>query len=107
MELAILLETLARIPNRNKTLVGSGVALGEMQTPITRTGAVKEIACSPHDHNSLLEMMMQWTSLWFERPPQTKKKKNIAVLVDVSNVENKAISHETVPIKQHEYALSK
>jgi len=61
MELAILLEMLAKTLNRNKTLVGSGVALGETQTPITRIGVVKEIARNPHVHDFLPEMTTLWT----------------------------------------------
>jgi len=46
MGLAIPLETLAKIPNRSRILVGSGVDLGEIPTPITKTGADKETKLS-------------------------------------------------------------
>jgi len=62
MELATLLETLAKVPNKNKTLVGSGVAQGETRTPITRIGKVKEVEHNPLALVSLPEMMMLWTS---------------------------------------------
>jgi len=45
-----------------------------------------------------LKTTMQWMSPWFERPPPTKKKRNIAVLVDAFNVENKVILCKTVPV---------
>ena len=43
MGLVIPLETLVKIPNKNKILVGFGVALEGTLTPITRLGADKEI----------------------------------------------------------------
>jgi len=61
METAIPLETLAKTPNKNKTPVGSGVAPEEMQTPVIRTGTVKEIAHSPHIHDFLPETTTLWT----------------------------------------------
>jgi len=61
MELATLLETLVKIPNKNRTLVGFGAALGETPTPTTKTGTVKEIKHNPLALVSLPEMMMPWT----------------------------------------------
>jgi len=61
MELAILLETLVKTPNRSKTLDGSGVVLGETQTPTTRIGAVKEIELNLHALVSLPGTMTLWT----------------------------------------------
>jgi len=42
MGLATPLETLAKIPNRNKILVGFGVTLEGILTLITKTGVDKE-----------------------------------------------------------------
>jgi len=42
MGLAIPLETLVRTPSKNRTLVGSGDALGETPTPTTKIGGDRE-----------------------------------------------------------------
>jgi len=62
MGLAIPLETLVKTPNKNKTLVGSGVALGEPLTPTTKIGMDRET-----ELNLLVPvyppgMMTLWTS---------------------------------------------
>jgi len=61
MGLAIPLETLARIPNKNKIQVGSGIALGETQILIIKIGAVKEIEFNPLVLVSLPGTMTLWT----------------------------------------------
>jgi len=60
MELATPLETLVKTLSRNKIPVGSGVAPGEIQTPIIRIGADREI-----EHNPLvLAFPPEMTTLW-------------------------------------------
>ena len=61
MGLTTLLEALDRVLNRSRILVGFGIVPEETQTPITKTGADKETAHSPHAHIFLLETMMLWT----------------------------------------------
>ena len=61
MELALLLETLARTLNLSKIPVGSGAAQGGMQTPTIKTGAVREIEHNPLVLVSHPRMMMLWT----------------------------------------------
>jgi len=62
MELAILLETPVKIPNKNKTWVGSGVAQGGTQTPTIKIGADREIECNLLVLAFLPETMTLWTS---------------------------------------------
>jgi len=60
MELAILLETPARTPHRNRTLVGSGDALGGMQTPTIKIGADRGTVHNLLVLVFLLKTMMPW-----------------------------------------------
>jgi len=62
MELAILLETQGKTPNRSKIPVGSGVAPGEILTLTTKIGAGQEIEHNPLALVSLPEMTTLWTS---------------------------------------------
>jgi len=61
MGLTILLETLAKIPNRNRIPVGSGAALGGIQTLPIKIGAAKGTEHNPLALVSLPEMMTLWT----------------------------------------------
>jgi len=62
MGLAIPLETLVKTPNRNKILVGFGVAQEETRIPITKTGADKEIKHNPLALIFLPGMTTPWIS---------------------------------------------
>ena len=62
MGLATPLETLVKTPNKSKILVGSGVVLGEILTPITKTGADRETELSLLVPVSPLGTKMLWIS---------------------------------------------
>jgi len=60
MELAILLETPARTPHRNRTLVGSGDTPEGTQIPTIKTGADRETKRNLLVLIFLLKMMTPW-----------------------------------------------
>jgi len=107
MDLAILLEALDKIPNKNRPQVGSGVAPEEIQIPTIRIGMAKKTTSNPHTHVFHLEMMMLWTLLSSAKPQQKKRRRNIATWVDTSTVESKAILRTTVPANPPALVLSK
>ena len=88
--------------DKDKLPDGFGVALEAITPdPIIRTGVDQEIAHLP-DRVFPPETTMLWILLLsFAKPQMTKNTRSTKRRADASNVESKAISFATVPIKRH------